>query len=170
MNKEKPWQILSRETSVHSKWVKVYKDQVLDDEGNELEYWHVDRSDSVIVLVRQGEKFLLPAPQWRPGVERRTLDFPGGRIEGADPEVAAQKVIRRELKIDSHVKLRLKALTVQPLFVDSSFSSQKLYGYIVEIPSSLLVDAQKFTELELLDQLQCLQCRALLLEAVHRNY
>jgi 8-oxo-dGTP pyrophosphatase MutT (NUDIX family) len=169
MSDKKPWKCLNREVVVDSKWVKVYKDHLLDDDGEELEYWHVGRSDSVLVLVRQGENFLLPAAQWRPGVEQRTLDFPGGRVDDNEPEVAAMRIVQRELGLDASVVLRLETLTPQPLLVDSSFSSQKLHGYVVELPSELTVNAQKFNADQLLAELRCLQCRALLLELLYRR-
>lgn len=155
---------LGRQVIAHSKWATVYKDKVLSNGGHKLEYWCVDRSDSVIVLARQKNAFLLTDPQYRPGVDLKTLDFPGGRLDALEPQQAADVALRRELQLPESVPLQFTLLTRRPLIVDSAFSSQKLYGYTVEIPAGIQVEAKQYHENELLNKLQCLQCRALLLE------
>jgi hypothetical protein len=161
---EKPWQVLSHKVAVDSRWVKVYEEHLLDDTGKELEYWRVERSDSVIVLVRQNGLFLMPRKQWRPGVGLRTLDFPGGRIDNDSPVSAAERAVRRELQFDDSATFSLKPLTKQQLLVDSSFSSQKAHGFVAELPADIKTDASTHSAEALLDQLQCMQCRVMLLE------
>lgn len=147
----------------------LYKDHLLSNGGYLLEYLRVDRSDSVIVLVRQAGRFLLAEPQFRPGIGERTLDFPGGRIDGTEPAICAEATVRRELQLAESVRVQLDQLTVRPLFVDSAFSSQKLFGFVTEIPKDTPLPGKLYTTSELLAQLQCLQCRAMLLEWRYRT-
>lgn len=155
---------------VDSKWVTVRKDHYLGNGGQTLEYWLVGRSDSAIILVRQGDKFLLGDPQLRPGIEQRTLDFPGGRVGTDDPPAAAETCVRREFQLDDNVGLpELVPLLDRPLYVDSAFSNQKVYSYTVDIPENIELEGTRYTTDQLLEQLQCLQCRAALLEWVRVN-
>jgi hypothetical protein len=154
---------------LQSRWMTLYKDHLLSNGGYLLEYLRVDRSDSVIVLVRQAGKFVLPETQFRPGVGERTLDFPGGRIDGTEPAICAELTVRRELQLEEEVHVRLDQLTARPLFVDSSFSSQRILGFASEIPEGISLQGKPYTTNELLEQLQCLQCRAMLLEWCYRT-
>ena len=154
---------------LQSRWITLYKDHLLSNGGYELEYLRVDRSDSVIVLVRQAGKFVLPEPQFRPGIGGRTLDFPGGRIDGTESAICAELTVRRELQLEENVHVRLDQLTVRPLYVDSAFSSQKVFGFVSEIPEGTSLQGKLYTTSELMKQLQCLQCRAMLLEWRYRT-
>lgn len=164
-----PKERLNRTVVAKSKWATFYKDRVLSNGGYELEYWCVDRSDSVIILVRQDGKFLMPEKQYRLGINERTLDFPGGRVDENEVAAAAEQTVLREFQLDGMTKPRLEPLNSGPLFVDSAYSSQKLYGFVAELPKDVHVQADRYTADELLTKLQCLQCRALLLEWLHRN-
>jgi len=168
----KKWKLVRRVLELRSAWTTVYADHLLDDHGQELEYWHVDRADSVIVLAIHQGHFLLPEPSYRPGADEVTVDFAGGRIEKKQtPEDAAFAVLLRELGIAKAHVTSLEPITKQPLHVDSSFSSQKLYGFVAEIASEAEPAAttriHPLAKIEPLRQkLHCLQCRAMLNEFV----
>jgi len=73
--------------TIDSPWVKLLGERWIDDQGQALEYWRVEKAHSVIVLtIRQGN-LLLPHAQFRPGAGRATLDFPGGRLPAGMPSV-----------------------------------------------------------------------------------
>lgn len=168
----KKWKLVRRVLELRSAWTVVYADHLLDSKGQELEYWHVDRADSVIVLAIHQGHFLLPEPTYRPGVDEITVDFAGGRIEPKQtPEEAALAVLQRELGVAKTQVSSLEAITKQPLNVDSSFSNQKVYGFVAEIAN----DAEPVTSARihplakiepLRQKLHCLQCRAMLNEFV----
>lgn len=160
-----PSKLIDSSVVYKSKWVTVRLDHFLSNGGDKLEYPLVARSDSAIILVRQNNKFILGGPQLRPGVNERTLDFPGGRIDKGDPNVVASECVRREFKIKSDVNLPpLDMLTKQPLIVDSSFSNQRVYGFLLNLPDDISLVGTQYSADELLIKLQCLQCRAMLLE------
>lgn len=165
-----PKKRLERSVIARSKWVTFYKDRVESNGGNELEYWCVDRSDSVIIIAMQGGKFLLTPEQYRPGIDQSTLDFPGGRVDADDPLTAAEQTLRREFQLDESLPLSFQSITPTPLIVDSAFSNQRLYGFMTVIPDDVVINgAKKYTTDELLNKLQCLQCRILLLEHLRQN-
>lgn len=159
-----PKKRLSRSVVTKNQWVSLYKDRILSTSGQELEYWCVDRSNSAIVIVIQDGLFLLSDKQFRPGINKSTLDFVGGRIDKKDPKVAAELILRRELQISKSDFLTIKPLNNEPLFVDSSFSDQEIYGFVAEIDKQIVTKTKRYTLEELFDNLYCLQCRVMLYE------
>lgn len=138
-------------------------------------YWRVEKADSVVVVTIQNERFLLPKPSYRPGVGRVTLDFPGGRILPKQTAVdAVPQILNRELSIKESDIISLKPLNQNGWAINSSFSNQKLYGFVAEINSKITVNPEKLTPTtypttemgvnNLLQDLACLQCRAVKLE------
>ena len=174
-----PWE--KRETFFHLKtrWLELVGTRWLDSQGEVLEYWCTRGSDSVIVIPRMGNALLLPAPTFRPGVERCTWDFPGGRLEREEEPIArAREILQKELGVKPGVIRSLIPLTRTPLLVNSSTSSQRLYGYWAELDpdasseqllphASFACTHEGFSEL--LRLLECLQCRALLLEYLYHD-
>ncbi|MCY7391269.1 MAG: NUDIX domain-containing protein [Leptolyngbyaceae cyanobacterium CAN_BIN12] len=171
---EHPWQVRDRFLELHSRWMTLIGEHLQDQQGEILEYWRIEKADSVIVLPIQSGRILLPSPSYRPGVGQVTLDFPGGRVtEGQKPEQAVISTLKRELGIEAAAITQLIPLNTQGWAVNSSFSNQRLHGFVVYIDNAFLL----FSELlavtypvtlvgvqNLLQKLTCLQCRAVLLE------
>jgi hypothetical protein len=81
------WQVQDRFLELHSRWVTLIAEHWQDAQGQRLEYWRIEKADSVIVLPIQKDalaqpQILLPPASYRPGVGRVTLDFPGGAASG----------------------------------------------------------------------------------------
>jgi len=54
----------------------------------------------VVILTIQGGKFLFPLLNYRPGLGKPTLDFPGGRVNaGQMSETAAREFLEKELGV-----------------------------------------------------------------------
>ncbi|HEY9621036.1 MAG TPA: NUDIX domain-containing protein [Crinalium sp.] len=167
------WQTRDRFLSLHSRWMTLIAEHLQDHQGQILEYWRVEKADSAIVLPIQGDRILLPAASYRPGIGQVTLDFPGGRVaEGEDLAVGAIAILKRELGIEVASVTRLVCLNPGGWPVNSSFSNQKLYGWIAYIdettsPSELVAATYPTNSTGIQDLLQhliCLQCRTVLLE------
>jgi hypothetical protein len=184
LNSEQSWQVYDRFLELHSRWITLIGEHLQDQHGEILEYWRIEKADSVIVLPIQSVDFassevnriLLPSPSYRPGLGQVTLDFPGGRVpQGKDPEQAVIATLKRELGIEAAEITELIPLNTRGWAVNSSFSNQKLYGFVAHIrdTSDLLPDSVAVTYPansagveHLLQELNCLQCRAVLLEWV----
>ncbi|MGK7900649.1 MAG: NUDIX hydrolase [Hormoscilla sp.] len=179
---DRPWQTLDRFVEISSPWLKLIGEHLRDDRQREIEYWRVEKADSAIALTLQNDKLLLPLRQYRPGLAKTTLDFPGGRVSPEQTPLAAiPGILERELGVNSEAIARLTPLNPEGWPVNSSFSNQKLYGFVVELQptasiSNELLGATYATTStgirELLQNLTCLQCRAVLLEwlTVQSNY
>jgi hypothetical protein len=174
-----PWQVQDRFLELHSRWMTLIGEHWLDPQGQRLEYWRIEKADSVIVLPIQPDHLgqphiLLPPASFRPGVGQVTLDFPGGRrLTGQTPEAAAIAILHRELGLEATAIAQLAPLNPNGWAINSSFSNQKLYGLLAYLDGSIsrsptltaiAYPATATGLCQLLNELTCLQCRAVLLE------
>lgn len=161
---------------IRSPWLTLIGEHVKDAHGQILHYWRVEKADSVIILPVSGERFYLPPPQYRPGIGSAAVDFPGGRVV-ANQEVteAARQILLRELGLPEKHIPRLRYLNPGGWAINSSFSNQKLHAFVAEIQPEAIAQAKNLGASfpvthqgikDLLRDLDCLQCRAVLLEWV----
>jgi len=168
------WKTLDRFVEINSHWVKLIAEHLETTEGQIVEYWRVERADSVVILTIQAEKFLFPTPIYRPGVASATLDFPGGRVPAqVTPAAAVPAIMKRELGVTESAIARFQPINTVGWAINSSFSNQKLYGFVAELHPTATVNPELIGAeysvtpegiRDLLKKLTCLQCRALLLE------
>lgn len=168
------WQTDDRFVEIRSPWVTLIGEHLRDERGQLLDYWRVEKVDSAIVLPIQQEQLILCPPVYRPGVGQATVDFPGGRVPAdQDPATAALQILQRELGITDSADIPLRPINPEAWIIDSSFSNQKLYGFVAALPPTIAIPASQIGSQypitqagiqELLQQLQCLQCRSLLLQ------
>ena len=169
-----PWRVQDSFLELRSRWLTLIGEHLEDDQGNLLEYWRIEKADSVIVLPIQGDRIWLPPPSYRPGVGHMTLDFPGGRLlEGVLPQTAAIAILTRELGVEAASVTQLTPLSPIGWIVNSSFSNQKLYSFVAQLaprpelqlaPGALAYSTTPTGIHQLLQELTCLQCRAVFLE------
>lgn len=158
-------------------WFRLIGEHLENDRGEILDYWRVERSDSVIVLPMHRQRWLFPPAVVRPGAGLATWDFPGGRALADLPLVeSALSILQRELQIPSDRVQSCEPLNPGGWWINSSFSNQKLYGFVAEIdenydPPSTAIGAiyQTSESKMLLEQLTCLQCRSLLQQWILNN-
>jgi hypothetical protein len=168
------WQVQDRFLEIRSRWMNLVGEHLQDNRGEILEYWRIEKADSAIVLPIQGDRILLPPPSYRPGLGQATLDFPGGRVpEGQNPIEAVTAILQRELGIEPTAIAEIIPLNPEGWAVNSSFSNQRIYGFVAHIesmaklaPDLAALDYPITAEgvSDLLRHLTCLQCRAVLME------
>jgi hypothetical protein len=168
------WPILDRFVEIRSPWVTFIGEHLQDDTGKILDYWRVEKEDYVIIIPIQNQQFLLPIPMYRPGVGAKTLDFPGGRVPtGKTPVEVVPIILKRELGITENAIESLSPINREGLAINSSFSNQKLYGFVTKISHNFAINPELLGTIyptnqegisALLNKLTCLQCRSLLLE------
>lgn len=169
-----PWHRLHCFTELRSPWLTLLGERWQDEQGQLLDYWRVEKADSLIILPRHHRTLLLPKPQFRPGLGQFSWDFPGGRWSEPTPLGSViPQILQRELGLDADSIESLTPINAQGWPINSSFSNQKLYGYLVDIQTQAEISAHYLGGRypltregiqALLDILVCLQCRALLLE------
>jgi hypothetical protein len=166
------WHTQDRFLELRSRWLTLIGEHLETDQGESLEYWRVERADSAIVLPLHQNTLVLPPPMYRPGISTATWDFPGGRVpEGMDPIEVAPRILEKELGVAPSAIAQLDPLNAIGWAVNSSFSNQRLYGFVAQLqPDAIVLPAAvryPVTESGMRDLLQvltCLQCRALVLE------
>ena len=171
---KKSWKTGDRFLEIRSHWFTLIGEDLQDEQERNLEYWRIEKADSAIILPIQNQQIILPPPTYRPGLGTVTLDFPGGRIpEGKSPEDAVEIILQRELGMDMKEIAKITFLNTTGWAVNSSFSNQKLFGFVAEIRPTAKVSknfigatypVSKAGIDELLTAISCLQCRSLLLE------
>ena len=168
------WKIQKCFFKISSPWLTILGENIEDDKGQLLDYWRVEKADSVIALTLQEDNIVLPSPSYRPGISKLSLDFPGGRIsDGSTPEKAVRRAILRELCIRDSDISELLPLNAKGWPINSSFSNQHLFGYVAKINKTSNTKKKKGISFypstdegieRLLNKLTCLQCRNILLE------
>ncbi len=168
------WENQNSFVEIRSPWLTLIGEHLQDNQGQIIDYWRVEKADSVIILTIQSEQLLLPIATYRPGLGKKTLDFPGGRVpSGQTPVAAVPKILQRELGITEGAIIHLSPLNTTGWAINSSFSNQKLYGFVAKIDSTVSISNELLGAVypttksgihNLLEDLTCLQCRALLLE------
>jgi isopentenyldiphosphate isomerase len=102
--RQQHWKTLDRFVEIRSPWFTLIGEHLEDDHQQVHDYWRVEKADSVVILTIHDGKLLFPLLNYRPGVGKPTLDFPGGRVnEGQTPETAARNVLHKELGITDDV-------------------------------------------------------------------
>ncbi|MDJ0582482.1 NUDIX domain-containing protein [Crocosphaera sp.] len=174
MNKQTPWRTLELFLELNTPWLSLIGEKLENNRQEILDYWRVEKVDSVVIIAIQNNQLILPNSSYRPGVKQVTLDFPGGRVNPSlSPKNAALETLRRELGINEFDLVSLNPLNQVGWAINSSFSNQKLYGFVAEISPQIIINSKQIekiypTTLEginnLLKDLKCLQCRAVLQE------
>jgi len=170
----KKWVLKNEISRIHSKWVTVFCEQWLDDTEAELEYWRVEKDDSVIVVPIQNEQIICAAPYFRPGIKALSLDFPGGRLHAnKSKREAVSSILLRELGVPEQKILTITPLNKDKWIINSSFSNQGLWSFVATIDSNHKIPSSRIGAREraditgasaLLKKMNCLQCRAVLQE------
>lgn len=169
------WQIRDRFLELRCPWLTLIGEHLQEpQQGQILEYWRVEKADSVIILPIQNHQIILPPPTYCPGLGKSTMDFPGGRLpEGQQPGTIVATILQRELGVAVEEITEILPLNSQGWAVNSSFSNQKLYGFVADllstaqIPVNFVGSTYATTDRgirSLLKSLTCLQCRSVLLE------
>ncbi|GEM_PF-204873 len=179
------WHKLAEIARISNPWLTLIGERLRDGGGQIRDYWRTEVDDALIVVVEGDGMLWLPAPQYRPGVDKQTLDFAGGRCprdwgeraHDASQRARAEAILARELDIEREGLKALEPLIETPLAVNSSTSNQRLWGWLAQLKSGVRpggADARSFTcdaagLARLHAALDCLQCRVLLLEYERRT-
>jgi hypothetical protein len=168
------WKLKSEITKICSKWVTIICERWLDEQDNEIDYWRVEKPDSVIIIPIQNGRLICTKPYFRPGIKEATLDFPGGRLkDNISIEEMVYDIMHRELGVPKERVCDVVPLNKKKWILNSSFSNQGVWGFVArvdnnfEIPISKIGLTEKSTSLgaeKLLGKIECLQCRCVLHE------
>lgn len=172
MNRE----FISQFVEIKSPWLTLIGEKIKDSQGEILDYWRVEKEDSLIIIIQHKNQLIFPQLIFREGIKKVTLDFAGGRVNSSETlENNALSILKKELNISPHNIKTLIPINRQGWIINSSFSNQLLWGFYglidddVSLDRSFIGASYNLTKQDLanlLDNLTCLQCRSLLLESI----
>lgn len=98
--KSQLWKTLSRFVEIKSPWLTLIGEKLQNNQDKILDYWLIEKADSVIVIPILNQRLLLPISTYRPGFQQITLDFPGGRLPlELSPSQGSVTILNKELAI-----------------------------------------------------------------------
>jgi hypothetical protein len=140
---EQIWRVCDRFLDIRSQWFTLIGEHLQDHQGKILEYWRIEKADSVIILPILANQLILPPPTYRPGLGEATFDFPGGRVsQGQNPDAAVIAILVRELEVKAEEIVQVAPLNTRGWAVNSSFSNQKLYGFVAHLQPSVTISTE----------------------------
>jgi hypothetical protein len=172
MNRE----FISQFVEIKSPWLTLIGEKIRDSQGKILEYWRVEKDDSLIIIIQHKNQLIFPPLVFREGIKKVTLDFAGGRVNSSETlENNALRILKQELNILPENIKYLIPLNREGWIINSSFSNQLLWGFYglidddVSLDRDFIGDTYNLTQEDLanlLNNLTCLQCRSILLETI----
>lgn len=170
-----PWLVQQILMDLQNPWLRLVGERLQTPDQHTVDYWRVEKADSALVLPIWRGQVVVPPGVYRPGVGQATLDLPGGRVApDQDPADAAQAILQRELGVESTGIVTLERINAEGWPVNSSFSNQHLFGFwatLTDADHPFPTGSQYFPFTpeglrQLLQQIACLQCRAVMLEVL----
>jgi len=141
--RQQQWKTLDRFVEIRSPWFTLIGEHLQDDRQQVHDYWLIENTDSVVISTIQGGKLLFPLLNYRPGLGKPTLGFPGGRVNaGQTSETVAREILEKELGIKEDAIAHLTLLNASGWRINSVFSNQKLYGFVAEIDPKVSVNPE----------------------------
>ncbi len=131
MNK---WKLISSKTVFESKWLTLKNNSY--DVGKEVirtDYYHVDRSDYVLIIAEDKSEKIVVLRQYRRGVDEILFELPAGWIdEGETPVQAAERELKEEVGFQG------KGILLGKLNPQPTFMSMRAYVVLVKIEDKFI--------------------------------
>ena len=67
------WRLCDRILQFQTKWFTLIGEHLQPSNGTVLEYWRIEKADSVIIIPIQNQQLILPSLSYRPGLGKTTL-------------------------------------------------------------------------------------------------
>jgi 8-oxo-dGTP pyrophosphatase MutT (NUDIX family) len=140
LNKLRTWRVLNTSIALQTPWFKISRNRAVTPMSIEVDYYIHHASDSVLCVCVRDDGLLLVEEQYRLPVDRRSIDYPGGRIEADD--TSTHEAISRE--IEEETGYRIAALKkLGEIDKDPGFSTSKVHIYLAQglLPGNHHLDA-----------------------------
>jgi ADP-ribose pyrophosphatase len=124
-----PWKLLDQHVAFETPWFTIKKQHMSTPAGAEVDYYIHDNHDSVICVCVNERNEVLIERQYRPPVQKVSIDYPSGRMEKDDK--TTENAIRRELQEETGFEVTsLKKLSVVDR--DPGFSTTRLHVFLAQ--------------------------------------
>lgn len=133
--------VLNRSTSAISPWVRLETVEAVMPGSSKTEVYHgLAQPDYVNVMCLHMRGDVALVRQYRPIIDRWTIEFPGGLRDGDEPAAMAA---RREVEEETGLSVK-ELVLLQEAYADVGRLNNKLYGYF-----ALVDGAARSTEMGL---------------------
>lgn len=138
---------LDRKLIHHGKIIDYYQDSILIDNGNTATFDFIDHKGAAAVIPVRDDGRILMVKQYRPALNRETLEIPAGGKDGIEEPTAV--CAARELEEETGYKSDNLELLLS-IYTTVAFCNEKIDIYVARnlIPSSQNLDEDEFIELE----------------------
>lgn len=138
---------IDRKLIHHGRIIDYYQDSIAIDNGNIATFDFIGHKGAAAVIpVREDGKILM-VKQFRPAIERETLEIPAGGKDGADEP--SMVCAARELEEETGFKSKDLELLIS-IYTTVAFCNEKIDIFVAKnlIPSKQNLDEDEFIELE----------------------
>jgi len=123
------WTTLTNETAFETPWFNIRKQHMRTPSGTELDYYVHDTNDSVICVCVNEDGNILVEQQYRPPVEKVSVDYPAGRTE-ADDESTEAAIVRELQEETGFTTSSIRKLAV--IDKDPSFTKTRMHVFLAQ--------------------------------------
>ncbi len=129
----KKWKLVNSKTLLSSKWMSIEKRTYQLPDGEIADdFYHLKRSDYVLIIAQNKTKDIAFLKQYRRGVDDEVYELPAGWIEkGETPEKAALRELKEETGLTGKVKF------VKPLYAQPEFTDMKAFVVGIEVQTNI---------------------------------
>jgi len=91
------WQTLSSEVVYETPWIKVFRDEVLNQNGKPLTYSYLRTTHPPVTIIAvDDQNRILLQKNYRYAIDKKLWEVPAGHSEGQDPLEAAKRELLEE--------------------------------------------------------------------------
>lgn len=128
----KKWKLINSKNVLSSKWMSVEKRTYQLPDGKIIDdFYHLKRSDYVLIVAQNKKNEIVFLKQYRRGVDDEVYELPAGWIEkGETPEEAALRELKEETGLTGEV------IFVQPLYTQPEFTDMKAFVVGVDVDAN----------------------------------
>jgi ADP-ribose pyrophosphatase len=129
LEKLQPWKTLNQSVVFENPWFKIKKQHMRTSSGAELDYYIHDAQDSVICVFVSDDNKLLIEKQYRPAVDKVSIDYPAGRAEKDDKstEDAVVRELQEETGLTPNSIKKLAVIDKEP-----GFSTTRMHVFLAK--------------------------------------
>ncbi len=128
-NNLQKWKLISEETAFETPWFKIKKQLLKTPQGKTPTFYIHDTHDSVLCVCVTEDKKVLIEKQYRPAINKVSIDYPAGGVEESDEDT--EKAVLRELKEETgYTATSFKRISV--IDKEPAFSKTRMHIFVAE--------------------------------------